>query len=125
MVRREGNLVLIGYIDVDLHVIEFTESLPLNGPIPSSPVFFLRDQETNSLSLSTVEAEYITTVAFCTQLLWLKHQLCDYGISVSHIPILCDNTSDINISKIHIQHSCSKFIEIKHHFMQDCVKNGQ
>ena len=38
------------------------------------------------------------------------------------IPILCDNTSAINLTKNHIQHSRSKHIDIKHHFIRDHVQ---
>ena len=42
----------------------------------------------------------------------------------SKIPILCDNTSAINISKNPIQHSRTKHIDIKHHFICDHVLKG-
>ncbi|XP_022866024.1 uncharacterized protein LOC111385832 [Olea europaea var. sylvestris] len=35
----------------------------------------------NSISLSTAEAEYIAAGSCCTQLLWMKQMLSDYGIS--------------------------------------------
>ena len=35
----------------------------------------------NSMSLSTVEAEYIAGGSCCAQLLWVKKLLHDYGIS--------------------------------------------
>ena len=48
----------------------------------------------------------------------------DYGIKLDHIPIICDNTSIINLSKNLIQHSRTKHIDIRHHFLRDHVKNG-
>ena len=48
----------------------------------------------------------------------------DYGIKLDHIPIKCDNTSTINLSKNPIQHSRTKYIDIKHHFLHDHVQNG-
>ncbi|XP_073222091.1 uncharacterized mitochondrial protein AtMg00240-like [Cicer arietinum] len=35
----------------------------------------------------------------CSQVLWIKNQLEDYSVWYSHIPIYCDNTSAINLSK--------------------------
>jgi hypothetical protein len=52
-----------------------------------------------SISLSTVEAEYIVAGSCCTQLLWMKKLLCDYGFTQDLTIINCDNTSTINISK--------------------------
>jgi len=37
---------------------------------------------------------------------------------------MCDNTSVINLTKNHIQHSRTKHIEIRHHFIRDHVSNG-
>ena len=48
----------------------------------------------------------------------------DYGIKLDHIPINCDNTSAINLSKNPIQHSRTKHIDIRHHFLRDHVQNG-
>ena len=44
----------------------------------------------------------------------MKQQLFDYGIVLDHIPIKCDNTSAINLSKNPILHSRTKHIEIRH-----------
>ena len=78
----------------------------------------------NSISLSTAEVEYIATGSCCTQLLWMQKLLLDYGIRQEHLTIYCDNTSAINISKNPVQHSGTKHIEIRHHFIQELVKDG-
>ncbi|XP_043717478.1 uncharacterized mitochondrial protein AtMg00810-like [Telopea speciosissima] len=58
-----------------------------------------------SVSLLTAEAEYIAATACCTQLIWMKRQVADYGIiSAELIPIMCHNMSAINISKNPVQH---------------------
>lgn len=46
----------------------------------------------------------------------MKSQLEDYQINESNIPILCDNTSAICLSKNPILHYRAKHIEIKHIF---------
>ena len=45
-------------------------------------------------------------------------------MSFKHVPIKCDNTSGINISKNLVQHSRTKHIEIKHHFLRDHAQKG-
>jgi hypothetical protein len=40
------------------------------------------------------------------------------------IPIHCDNTSVINVSKNHVLHSKTKHIPIKYHFLKEQVTNG-
>src|SRR4051812_24289521 len=54
----------------------------------------------NCVSISTAEAEYIAAGSCCTQILWLKKTLEDYGIYVKKIPLLCDNESAIKMLTI-------------------------
>ena len=49
--------------------------------------------------------------------------LADYGISQDTLIVYCDNTSVINISKNLVQHSRTKHIDIKHHFIRKLVEN--
>jgi len=46
----------------------------------------------------------------------------DYGVRLSKVPLYCDNTSSINLTKNPIQHSKTKHIEIRHHFIRDHVQ---
>ena len=58
-------------------------------------------------------------------MLWVKNQLEDYQIYESNIPIFCDNTAAICLSKKNpILHSRAKHIEIKLHFIRDYVHKG-
>ena len=54
----------------------------------------------------------------------MKQTLRDYGINLEKILIKCDNNSAINLLKNHIQHSQTKHIEIRHHFLKDHVQKG-
>lgn len=74
------------------------------------------------VALSTAEAEYVTSGSCCAQILWLKQQLLDFDIQLKHIPIKCDNTSAINLTKNPVLHSCTKHIEIRHHFLRNHVE---
>ena len=47
----------------------------------------------NFVSLSTTEAEYIVAGSCCSQLLWIKQMLRDYGIDQGTMVVFCDNTS--------------------------------
>ena len=73
----------------------------------------------NSIALSTAEAEYVTTGACCAQLLWMKRTLSDFGCEFSKIPLLCDNESAIKLANNLVQHSRTKHIDIRHHFLRD------
>ena len=43
---------------------------------------------------------------------------------MNNIPIFCDNTSAVNITKNPVQHSRTKHIKIKHHFIRDHALKG-
>ncbi|KAK0591893.1 hypothetical protein LWI29_009888 [Acer saccharum] len=77
----------------------------------------------NSISLSTAEAEYIAAGSGCTQLLWMKQMLVDYGFNQGTLTLFCDNMSAINIFKNPVQHSRTKHIDIRHHFIRELVEN--
>ena len=71
------------------------------------------------VALSTVEAEYIVAGLCCAQIFLMKQTLSDFDLSFEHVPIKCDNISAINISKNLVQHSRTKHINIRHHFLRD------
>ena len=74
------------------------------------------------ISLSSTEAEYIAAASCCAQVLWLKQQLKDLGLEFSEIPILCDNTSTISLTKNLVYHQRTKHIDVRHHFLRDHVQ---
>ena len=55
----------------------------------------------------------------------IKYQLQDYNINLGCVPILCDNASAISLTKNLIQHSRTKHIEIRHHFLRDEVEKNK
>ncbi|GJU67041.1 retrovirus-related pol polyprotein from transposon TNT 1-94 [Tanacetum coccineum] len=77
-----------------------------------------------ALAISTTEAEYVSAEKACQQALWMKQALVDYGIRLDDIPIMCDNKGAIDLSKNPVQHSRTKHIEIRHHFLRDNVQKG-
>jgi hypothetical protein len=78
----------------------------------------------NSIALSTAEAEYIVAGACCTQILYMKQTLLDYGVVLEKVPLLCDNESAVKIANNLVQHSRTKHINIRHHFLRDHVAKG-
>ncbi|GJY16234.1 hypothetical protein Tco_0386656 [Tanacetum coccineum] len=80
------------------------------------------DSKQTALAISTTEAEYVSAEKACQQALWMNQALFDYGIRLDGIPIMCDNKGAIDLSKNPIQHSRTKHIEIRHHFLRDNVQ---
>ena len=54
----------------------------------------------------------------------MKQTLSDFDLSFEHVPINCDNTSAIIISKNLVQHYKTKHIEMKHYFLRDHAQKG-
>ena len=54
----------------------------------------------------------------------MRQTLQDYGLTFTCLPIMCDNTSAICLTKNLVQHSRTKHIEIRHHFIRDHVQKG-
>ncbi|KAI3758325.1 hypothetical protein L6452_05885 [Arctium lappa] len=78
----------------------------------------------NCVSTSTAEAEYVAAASCCSQVLWMRTQLRDYGQQFDRIPILCDSKSAIAISANPVQHSKTKHIDVRYHFLKDHVEKG-
>ncbi|GJX04717.1 retrovirus-related pol polyprotein from transposon TNT 1-94 [Tanacetum coccineum] len=102
----------------------------LNGDLQEE-VYFLGDRlvswsskKQRSTTISTTEAEYIAMSGCCAQILWMRSQLKDYGFLFNKIPLYCDNKSAIALSCNNVQHSRSKHIDIRHHFIREQVENG-
>ncbi|GKD88763.1 hypothetical protein Tco_1364270 [Tanacetum coccineum] len=77
-----------------------------------------------ALAISTTEAEYVSAGKACQQALWMKQALIDYDVRIDDVPIMCDNKGVIDLSKNPVQHSHTKHIEIRHHFLRDNVQKG-
>lgn len=74
------------------------------------------------VATSTTEAEYVAAASCCAQILWLQNQLLDYGYNFMNTIIYIDNSSTICIIKNPVQHTKTKHIEIRHHFIRDCFE---
>nr|GEV47516.1 retrovirus-related Pol polyprotein from transposon TNT 1-94 [Tanacetum cinerariifolium] len=78
------------------------------------------------MALSTAKAEYVSLSACCTQVLWMRTQLTKYGFYFNKIPIYCDSKSAIAIaiSCNPVQHSRTKHIVVRYHFIKEHVEKG-
>jgi hypothetical protein len=122
---KDSGFNLVGYTDSDYagSVVDRKSTSGscqfLGGRLVS---WYSKKQQT--VSNSTAEAEYIAAGSCCAQILWIRNQLKDYGLVLDKIPILCDNTSAIAISNNPVQHTRTKHIDIRYHFIREHVMNG-
>ncbi|GJU99740.1 retrovirus-related pol polyprotein from transposon TNT 1-94 [Tanacetum coccineum] len=116
--RLESIRILLAYacaLDFKLFQMD-VKSAFLNG--------FINEEKQANLAISTTEAEYVSVGKACQQALWMKQALIDYDVRLDDVPIMCDNKGVINLSKNLVQHSRTKHIEIRHHFLRDNVQKG-
>ncbi|GJZ58804.1 hypothetical protein Tco_0614620 [Tanacetum coccineum] len=74
--------------------------------------------------MSTIEAEYVSLSACCAQVIWMRTQLLDYGYKYNRILMYYDSNSAIAISCNSVQHSKTKHIDIRYHFIKEHVEKG-
>lgn len=122
---RNQNLQLTAYSDADwANCVDDRKST-------SGGAFFLGDslvvwlsKKKGSISLSTIEVEYIAAATYCTQVLWMIQTLADLEVKyTAPISIHYDNNSAISVSKNPVFHSKNKNIPIKYHFLREQVTN--
>jgi hypothetical protein len=122
---KGAHFELIGYFDVDYAGCK-VDRKSTSGTCQ----FFGRSlvcwssKKQNSVALSTAEAKYVAAGSCCAQLLWMRQTLKDYGYSMNHVPLLCDNESTIKIAYNPCEHSRTKRIDIRHHFLRDHAIKG-
>uniref|UniRef100_A0A1U7WG14 Uncharacterized protein LOC104223774 n=1 Tax=Nicotiana sylvestris TaxID=4096 RepID=A0A1U7WG14_NICSY len=68
--------------------------------------------------------KYVAATTYCAQLLWIKHQPEDFGVFTDCVPLLCDNSSALNMAKNPVQHKRTNHIDARHHFLRDNVEKG-
>jgi hypothetical protein len=116
---------LIGYSDSDYAGCKIDRKSTSGGcHLLGSSLVSWTSKKQNSVALSTAEAEYIAAGACCTQILYMKQTLLDYGVALEKVPLLCDNESAVKIANNPVQHSRTKHNDIHHHFLRDHVAKG-
>nr|GEX20200.1 retrovirus-related Pol polyprotein from transposon TNT 1-94 [Tanacetum cinerariifolium] len=78
----------------------------------------------NCTAMSSTEAEYVALSVSCAQVIWMRTQLQDYGFNYNKILLYCDSQSAITISCNLVQHSRTKHIHTRYHFIKEHVENG-
>jgi hypothetical protein len=54
----------------------------------------------------------------------MRQILQDFGYNLSKVPLLCDNESAIRLADNPVEHSCTKHLDIQHHFLRDHQQKG-
>jgi len=100
---------LVGYFDSEFAGCKLDrKSTSGTCHLLGSSLILWHSKKQTCVALSTAEVEYIVAGSCYVQILWIKQQLEDFGLKISKVPLLCGNTSAINLTKNHVQHSRKK-----------------
>ncbi|GJU89534.1 retrovirus-related pol polyprotein from transposon TNT 1-94 [Tanacetum coccineum] len=122
---KDTAMALTAYADVDHAGCQDTRrSTSGSAQFLGDKLVSWSSKKQKSTAISTTEAEYIAMSGCCAQILWMRSQLTDYGFAFNKIPLYCDNRSAIALCCNNVQHSRSKHIDIRHHFIREQVEKG-
>jgi hypothetical protein len=122
---KGAHFILVGYSDSDCAGCKIDrKSTSSTYQLLGRFLVSWSSKKQNSIALSTVEAEYVSTGSCYAQLLLMKQTLLNYGVKFDCMPLLCDNESSMKIATNPIQHKITKRIDIRHHFLRDHVRRG-
>ncbi|XP_047249877.1 secreted RxLR effector protein 161-like [Capsicum annuum] len=78
---KGSNFNLVGYSDVDYagYLVDRKSTISMAYFLGSCLIIWSTKKQ-NSVALSTAEAEYVAPGSYCSQLLWIKRQLIDFGV---------------------------------------------
>jgi hypothetical protein len=77
----------------------------------------------STIALSTAEAEYMAISSTTQELMWIRQLLDELMMPLKYpIRLLSDNRAAISISTNDVNHSRTKHIDIRHHYIRDIIK---
>lgn len=83
-------------------------------------------QKQKCVALSSCEAEFMAAAAAACQGVWLRN-LLNQITNLKHSPVVIyiDNKSAIDLAKNPVFHGRSKHIDVRYHFIRECVERGE
>ncbi|GKC47759.1 hypothetical protein Tco_1065481 [Tanacetum coccineum] len=122
---KDSGFELTAFLDVD-HVgcIDTHKSTSEEIQFLGDKLVSWMSKKQDCTAMSSAEAEYVALFASCAQVLWMRTQLKDYGFNYNKISFYYDSQSAIAISCNPVQHSCTKHIHTRYHFIKEQVENG-
>ncbi|GKB52472.1 retrovirus-related pol polyprotein from transposon TNT 1-94 [Tanacetum coccineum] len=120
---KDSCITLTAYADADHAGCQDTKNRSGSLQLLGDRLVSWSSKKQKSTSISNKEAECIALSRCCAQILWLISQLTDHDLGFNKIPLHCDNKSAIALCCNNVQHSRSKHIDIRYHFIKEQVEN--
>nr|GEV29084.1 retrovirus-related Pol polyprotein from transposon TNT 1-94 [Tanacetum cinerariifolium] len=119
---KDSSFELTGFLDADYAGCIDFKSTSCGAQFLGEKLVSWSSKKQDCTTLSTVEAEYVSLFVCYAHVLWMRTQLTDYGFNFNKIPIYCDSKSAIAISCNPVQHSRTKHIAFRYHFIKEHVE---
>lgn len=124
---NSGNNLITGFSDSDLRGI--IDDRKCTGGM----AYYLNDsliswvsQKQRCAALSTCEAEFMAATPPACQGIWLRNVLGQISAEfIGPVVLYIDNKSAIDLAKNLVFHGRSKHIDIRYHFIRECVERGE
>ena len=85
-----------------------------------------QSQKQKVVALSSCEAEYIAATTAACQGIWLAQLIAELkGEEAGVVKLKIDNQSAIALSKNPVFHNRSKHIDIRYHYIRECVEENR
>ncbi|GJU51801.1 copia protein [Tanacetum coccineum] len=93
---KDTDMSLTAYADADHAGCQDTRrSISGSAQFLGDKLVSWSSKKQKSIAISSTEAVCIALSACCSQILWMRSQLTDYGFQFNKIPLYCDNKSAI------------------------------
>ena len=124
--KQYGNHMLSGYSDSDFagNAEDRKSTTGMVFYLSESMITWVSHKQ-RCVALSTCEAEFMAATAAACQGIWLKN-LMSYILDVGTGPVVLyiDNRSAIDLAKNPVFHGRSKHIDVRYHFIRECIERG-
>ncbi|GJY89220.1 hypothetical protein Tco_0503848 [Tanacetum coccineum] len=122
---KDSGFELTGFTDADYAVCKDTFKSTFGGTqFLGEKLVSWSLKKKDCTAFSIAKAEYVSLSACCAQVIWMRTQLMDYGFHFNKIPIYCDSKTAIAILCNPVQHSRTKHIAVRYHFIKEHVEKG-
>ena len=125
--RSEDELKIVGYSDSDLAGdVEDMKSTGGMAFYMNENLITWASQKQRVVALSSCEAEFIAATMAACQGIWLRRLLTEVAKQkVPPVTLYVDNQSALDLMRNPVFHGRSKHIDIRYHFIRDCVEKGE
>ncbi|KAI3739728.1 hypothetical protein L2E82_30139 [Cichorium intybus] len=126
-VKGEKEVKIVGFTDSDLaNDINDRKSTGGMAFYVNENLITWASQKQKCVALSSCEAEFMAATLAACQGVWLRRLLSEItGQKVPPVVLSVDNRSALDLMKNPVFHGRSKHIDIRFHFIRECVENGE